>query len=271
MPPSRLHFDDLKRRYRETDWVSEYQRLWAIFNYWFKAHFGCSNDRDCIERIKKDSNLDHWTQNVIKKSDYKHPHRVTDGYGGSYPRFAANNVISQFFLASITSPVLEPRINWPWRKGTEPHRVRETNAITLTENQFRCAYNVHASVLASEQGMVYGETETLHQVLHELGIYATGCCFYKGTITVGSASPTSVLANMTLSGFRAKESLSTLVNLAESAKPTSLAEDIVETLYNLRNVAIHGDLDFLNENNNAAARAGCDLLDALLRDIRDHW
>jgi hypothetical protein len=31
---SRPHFDDLNRRYSETDWVSEFQRLWAIFNHW---------------------------------------------------------------------------------------------------------------------------------------------------------------------------------------------------------------------------------------------
>ena len=49
---TRPHFDDLNRRYAETDWVSEYQRLWAIFNHWFVAHIGNSQDRHCIEALK---------------------------------------------------------------------------------------------------------------------------------------------------------------------------------------------------------------------------
>lgn len=268
MAISRPHFDDLRRRYREADWVSEYQRLWAIFNHWLFAQSGQKNDRDCIETLKADTNLESWVQGVIQRSVYNRPHRVNEGYGGSYPRFATDNVISRFFRATQDSPVLEPRINRPWCKGTEP-RVRETNAITLTTIQFRAAYDVHANVLATEAGMVHNNT--LHQVLPALGVYATGCCFYRAPIPVGAIAFTSTLAMMTLSGFRAENSLSSLVSLADSTNPTPLAADIVETLYNLRNVAMHGSLDFLNENDNAAARAGYDLLDALIRDIRDGW
>jgi len=59
--------------------------------------------------------------------------------------------------------------------------------------------------------------------------------------------------------------------MIESADPTNLASDVVETLYNVRNVAMHGSLDFLNEQDNAAARTAYDLLDSLIRDIRDRW
>lgn len=34
---------------------------------------------------------------------------------------------------------------------------------------------------------------------------------------------------------------------------------------------MHGSLDFLNEQDNAAARAAYDLFDSLIRDIRDRW
>lgn len=268
MSPSRPHFDDLKRRYREADWVSEYQRLWAIFNHWLFARSGHKTDRECIEALKSDSNPELWVKLVIRNSTYNYPHRVTDGYGGSYPRFAANNEISRFFRAAQESPVFEPRINWPWRKGTET-RVRETNAITLTRIQFRAAYDVHANVLASEEGMVHNDT--LHQVLPALGVQATGCCFYRAPIPVGVAASTNSLAKLTLRGFRAESSLSPLVSLADAINPTPLAADIIENLYNLRNVAMHGSLDFLIENDNAAARAGYDLLDSLIRDIRNRW
>lgn len=248
--------------------MSEYQRLWAIFNHWLFAHSCRKTDRECIEALKDDINLESWVQSVTQRSAYNYPHRVTDGYGGSYPRFAADNEISRFFRAAQESPVLEPRINWPWRKGAET-RVRETNAITLTRSQFRAAYDVHAKVLASEEGIVHNDT--LHQVLPALGVHATGCCFYRAPIPVGVTVSTSALAKMTLSGFRGENSLSLLVSLADSKTPTPLAADIVETLYNLRNVAMHGSLDFLRENDNAAARAGYDLLDSLIRDIRNRW
>jgi hypothetical protein len=131
------------------------------------------------------------------------------------------------------------------------------------------AYDVHANVLASEEGMVHDDT--LHQILSALGVHATGCCFYRAPIPVGVTASTSTLVKMTLSGFRAENSLSPLVSLADSTNPTPLAADVVETLYNLRNVAMHGSLDFLIENDNAAARAGYDLLDSLIRNIRNRW
>jgi hypothetical protein len=54
MPSSRPGFDDLKRRYREADWTSEFQRLWASFNYWLYAYYqGNTTDQVCTEELKK--------------------------------------------------------------------------------------------------------------------------------------------------------------------------------------------------------------------------
>ncbi len=265
---NRPHFDDLRRRYREVDWVSEYQRLWAIFNHWFFGHTGKQNDRGCLDSLKMAPELSVWVDDVIQASAYNYPERVTDGYGGSYPRFAADNVISLFFRAAENSPRLEPRINWPWRPGSE-QRVRQTHALTLTREQFRDAYDVHHCVLASSAGIVF--EETLHQVLPALGVGATGCCFYRVTAPTNISSDTRELAQLTLQELRTVTTLSGLVNLIDSNTPTDLGADILETLYNLRNIAIHGVLDFLQERDNAAARAGYDLLDSLIRNVRDHW
>jgi len=131
---TRPHFTDLRRRYREADWVSEFQRLWAIFNHWLVAHVGNHQDRVCIEHLKAEPDLTRWIDEVIQSTAYNMPHRVTDGYGGSYPRFAADNEISYFFRAVAASPVVKPRINRPWRAGTEP-RVQKTHAITLDRAQ----------------------------------------------------------------------------------------------------------------------------------------
>lgn len=268
MAPVRPHFDDLRRRYQEADWVSEYQRLWAIFNHWLFAHEGKKTDRACIEALKANNNLELWVQRVIQRSANYGPDRIGDAYGGSYMRFAADNEISRFFLAAQESPVLEPRISWPWRKGTE-HRVRETHAVALTRAQFRSAYSIYAGILASEQGIIHDET--FHQAFAALGVHASGCCFFRASISTGVTKTTMNFAKWALDHFRDVPSLAPLVSLADSTTPTVLAADIVETLYNLRNIAMHGSLDFLIEKDNAAARAGYDVLDSLLRDIRDTW
>lgn len=265
---TRANFNDLKRRYREADWVSEYQRLWAIFNHWLVAEAGQTNDRACIENLKANPQIRIWIENVVSRSAYNRPYRVTDGYGGSYPRFAANSEISRFFRAAEGSPALAPRLNWPWHPGTES-RVHQSHAITLTHDQFRDAYDAHHNVLASPSGITYDET--LHQVLPALGVGATGCCFYRIPVPSGTTPAPSALAQMTLVQFRTVSSLVGLVSMIDSAASTTLDEDVVETLYNLRNVAMHGALDFLREEDNAAARAGYDLLDSLIRDIRDRW
>ena len=186
---TRPHFEDLKRRYREADWVSEYQRLWAIFNHWLCTEAGQAKDRACIETLKRRPQILTWVENVISQSAYNYPNRVTDGYGGSYPRFAANNEISRFFRAIESSPVVAQRINWPWRPGTEAH-VQQSHAIALTRDQFRDAYDAHGAALGSRAGIAYDET--LHQVLPALGVGATGCCFYRiavpSTTTPGSCA-----------------------------------------------------------------------------------
>lgn len=265
---TRPHFADLSRRYREADWVSEFQRLWAIFNYWLSAHTGKQKDRDCIEALKADSDLEAWVARVLSASEYKRPHNVSEGYGGSHPRFTADNVISVFFRAAHRSLVLEPRINWPWRVGADQH-VRETNAIVLDEIQFRAAYVAHAEALGSFQGM--GHSATLHEILVPLGVSSTGCCFFRRTSPAQVSADANALAKITLPYLRSDNSLVELIHLTDSQSPTELSSDVVETLYNLRNVAIHGSLDFLLDTENAAARAGYDLLDSLIRDIRDHW
>lgn len=188
MPSSRPGFDDLKRRYREADWVSEFQRLWAIFNYWLYAYYqGNTKDRDCIEKLKENQELCAWVQRTISRSAYNGADRVGSGYLGSAMRFGADNEISRFFLAAQESPTMEPRINWPWRIGSE-RRVCQTHAVALTKAQFRSAYVIHANLLASEWGIV--QDETFHQALAALNVHASGCCFFRRSIPVGLAEST---------------------------------------------------------------------------------
>lgn len=260
------HFADLQRRYREVDWVSEFQRLWAIFNHWMISQTGTPIDRDGLEQLKADPNLSLWVNKVITSSDYNFPHRVGDGYGGSYPRFAADNEISYFIRAVSSSPVIAPRINRSWRTGTEP-RVRTTHTIALNRNQFLLAYQAHAQVLHDDLTFEL----TLHQTLPALGVHTTGCCFFRDPVPPGLPAGTNHHAQTLLDRFRLTPDLAELVQMIDSASPTDLKSDILETLYNVRNCAMHGSLDFLNIQDNMAARSGFDLLDSLVRDIRDNW
>lgn len=261
--PTRPHFDDLNRRYAETDWVSEYQRLWAIFNHWFVAHVGNSQDRHCIEVLKSYSETKSWVERIINESKINRPQRVSDGLDGSHPRFAANNVISRLFREIRKSPVIEPRIKYPWRPGTES-RVKITNAITLDEGSFIKAYRAHGVMLYENMTFEL----TFHQTLELVGIYASGCCFYRDT---PSTIESTYCANQMIDKCRSITELDELVSLHDSSDLTAIHEDTIECLYNVRNTAMHGDLDFLIEADNAAAKAACEALDSLIQDIRDNW
>jgi hypothetical protein len=91
------------------------------------------------------------------------------------------------------------------------------------------------------------------------------------TTPASISSNTRALAQLTLQELRTVGTLSDLVYLIDSSTPTYLGADVIETLYNLRNIAVHGALDFLQERDNAVARAGYDLLDSLIHNVRARW
>lgn len=267
--PKPQHFIDLERRFQETNSVSEYQRLWSIFNVWLVAHIGDTQDRHCIESFKLLPETQNWITNVISNSAIAIPHRITDGLQGSRPRFKSNNVISTLFRECSNSNVIEPRINYPWRAGTEP-RVRQSNAIAISESEFVLAYRCHGNMLY--ENMSY-EGISFHQSLEVLGIFGTGCCFYKGTPNTDPAFPnnSSHYSGLMVDIMRTKPELSELVNLIDSTTITSILNDTTELMYNVRNTAVHGTLDYLDKNDNSAARAASDCLSSLLKDIIQNW
>ena len=263
--PKLPHDLDLTRRYREIDWVSEFQRLWAIFNHWLVAQTACRGDRDALEAFKREPRLHAWLDRHIAANAYPRPSSAADGYAGSYPQFAADNAISRFFRATQASPALATRISWHWRPSQE-QRVRPIAAVTVSEDQFRALYALHARVLTE-----FMEVDlTLHQTLAHLGISATGCCFFP-RVAPAAPAPRTTFASRLLALMKTEPQLAELVSLAEVTAPSKVSEDLMESLYNLRNVAMHGSLDFLVASDNAAARAGYDVLDLIIQDIRDSW
>ena len=266
--PKPQHFIDLERRYQETNSVSEYQRLWSIFNVWLVAHIDNAQDRQCIESFKLLPETQNWISRVIN-SAITTPHRVTDGLQGSRPRFKSNNVISKLFRECSNSNVIEPRINYPWRTGTEL-RVRQSNAITLSESEFVLAHRCHGNILY--QNMAY-EGVTFHQALEILGVFGTGCCFYRDSPNTDPTFPNNSehYSSIMVEIMRTKPEISQLVELIDSSTITSITNDTIELMYNVRNTAVHGTLDYLDNNDNSAARAASDCLSSLLKDIIQNW
>ncbi|MCP4504240.1 MAG: hypothetical protein GY822_30330 [Deltaproteobacteria bacterium] len=265
---SQSHFDDLRRRYRETDWVSELQRLWAIFNHWFAAEYSTVNyDRAQIELLKLDPRLSVFVYGIIEATPYfDAPHRITDGFGGAYPRFATDNVLSSFFRDVRKSPRLEPAINYPWRSSNAQKPPHLTTTIVLSREEFRECYLKFNAVSASSEFIPH--RATLHQLLGVAGVASTGCCFWRCDPVPIQGVPLA-FAN---AFFAASTTIPTFHEFATATPDqTTLEVDLVETLYQARNAAMHGSLDFLIPGDNAAARGACDFLDALLQDIRDNW
>ncbi len=267
--PRPQHFIDLERRYQETNSVSEYQRLWSLFNSWLVDHIGTTQDRQCVEAFKVLPETKNWISTEINNSAITTPQRVTDGLQGSRPRFRANSVISTLFRECSKSNIIEPRINYPWRPGTNA-RVRQSNAITLCEADFVLAYRCHGKMLydnISYPGI------TFHQSLEVLGVYGTGSCFYRDIPNSDTTFPNNSIhySGLMVDIMRAKPELSQLVELIDSTTITSIENDTIELLYNVRNTAVHGTLDYLNVDDNSAARAASDCLCSLLKDIIQNW
>lgn len=267
--PRPQHFINLERKFQETNSVSEYQRLWSIFNNWLVAHIGNSQDRQCIEAFKSLPETKIWISDIIANSTVATPHRVTDGLQGSRPRFNSNNVISKLFRECSKSNTVEPRINYPWRPGTES-RVRQSNAITLNEAEFVLAYRCHGKMLYDE---ISYPGISFHQSLEVLGVYGTGCCFYRDVPNSDTTFPTNSAhySALMVDIMRTKPQLSQLVQLIDSTTISTIENDTIELLYNVRNTAVHGTLDYLDGNDNSAARAASDCLSSLLKDIKQNW
>jgi hypothetical protein len=260
---SRPHFDDLNRRYSETDWVSEFQRLWAIFNHWLVLHVEKTQDRECIESLKTREEISTWITRIIRESQTKRTQRIADGVIGSILKFRENNSISRMFRDVSASSVIEPRLNYPWRPGVEK-RIRKITSIAISEDMFVKAYRVHGVFLQDNMDFDL----TLHQTLELVGVFGTGCCFYRNIPpSTGNKSKARELVN----AFRAIPKLADFVSMIDSVETSSIVNDTIETLYNVRNTAMHGSLDFLDQQDNQAAHSACDVLNSLIQDIRDNW
>jgi hypothetical protein len=236
-----------------------------MFNHWMLGEFGPANDRRCIEELKVDRRFDAWITQITVESAYNKPHRVTDGLQGSFLRYNADNVISKFVAGVENSKTIEPRINRFWRPGTES-RVRKTSTISLDYDQFERAYRIHARVLEEPPHMPTFNL-TLHQTLPILGVHSTGSCFYKGPVDSTFGTVHLPAAHRMVELFRTSTKLTNLVEMIDAQNTASFAADILETMYNTRNVAMHGELDFLEPTDNYAARTAFDLLDNLVKSI----
>lgn len=96
----------------------------------------------------------------------------------------------------------------------------------------------------------------------------TGSCFYRDNFP--SSTATGVQSQYFQQCWTEMDKENKLKILSEpKASPirNGLHSDLIEMLYIVRNAAVHGELDYLDEKNNQTARTGLTLLNALIKNI----
>lgn len=263
---SESHFDDLRRRYREVDYVSEFQRNWAIFNHWFKERYSAATGRDGIDALKSDDRLVRVLMDLIDQGvDQIVASTIHSKHSKTFYYFSCTDPISSFVAAFFTSTTLSGCANLFGENAG--FKVRPTNTIALTSDQFRRAYTEHIGLHSNI--MTYGSIEDdLRETLGILGVFYTGRAFYRDTPKKPSEPVANFFAQDVLTAFRSTPELTELVKLIDEPSPAPLTSDVVEMIYTTRNAAIHGSLDFLVDEDNRAARAALDVIEIILRAVR---
>jgi hypothetical protein len=260
---------DVERRYRPTDWVSEYQRLWAIFNYWLTNATKKGIPENQKIKIFKDQisdELDKWTSNLTR---YARPTEVKQySFLEIYSRFESRSLISDFFMAIEDLPA-------SLKADTHFESVRKTKKyivpLQLSSDALQVTHKIYSNLLSSEFGILYNVT--FHDALNALKIEMTGPFLYRTAPTLKIQKEHAEFAAKLVDEFRKNEALQPLIDLIEANDKDvkSLSSEIIDRLYCLRCMAVHGDLDFLEETHNHVARTAFDLLESLIRAFIRGW
>jgi len=243
------HHDKLARKYREVDWVSEYQRIWAYFDEWLRGEYPLlDTQRKRIEAFKKGSPYEPWLRGRIQKD-------TADGLiENSWAAVAAfigrDGLVPQFARNWFR---VYPGLVIPRKRGS--YRL---SLVTLELNAVEKLYWAVEDWLASEEGVA--ESISFFQLLSQWGIGVAGDCFYKV-----NGQPSKDMPGRLADVIQSEASLQPLNQIVNGS--ASYVADVAEMLYTLRNDAVHGDLDFLNPNQNDLARAGFELMVDLIKFV----
>lgn len=256
-----IHRNELKRRYREIDFVAELQKYWAYFDKWLKEESNKKLDRDAIEELKKMPEILGIIKNLL--SEDLEQTNINDSLVFDYQKYLSNNVVSDFMKYSWLCPTIRNSLNL--FNSNPVTRVGSTGTIYLTHPQYRKMYSIVREQEASEDGIVHNSL--IDELYNYADITHVGTCFFRE----------SVLKTGTRSQFFERcweeienaidQDLSIIKDLRGSNYNPGICSDVIETLYLVRCKAVHGDLDFVDKNHNDVCRSAVFLLQRIIEDI----
>jgi len=147
------HDKDLERRFFGIDYVSEFQKHWAMFNKWFKNETGKDKDREAIKRLKINPRVDkalrkltHRTLDPVIAKNL--PQSIKDYY-----TYTNESLASSFVKACWHDSIIKGKLNL-FNPRIVKH-VRGTATIHVTVGQYRSIHSINQKILA--QNMHYEE------------------------------------------------------------------------------------------------------------------
>ena len=259
------HGKELERRYLGIDYVAEFQRHWSYLNQWLRTKFAGSTDRDLVENFKSDVRCESALQDALALGHNSTLVNRMSGPGKwvgdlDMYRFFTDTVGSTFVEACFSTPAVATKLNLC---GPAPvDRVRGTATTYLDENKF---VDLYRSVVAQGDNFMSEEMMSVREALSVRGIDFAGRTFTRdATVT----STTRVhYADACWAAIDSTPSLCQLSALAISPIAPGPAHDLMEMVYLVRNLAVHGTLDFLDPTHNAVAQAALSILDRLVQEV----
>ena len=254
------HDNDLRRRYREIDFVSEFQKYWAYFNKWFKTETKKPDDRKSIEALKKNKRVRKIIADLLTESQKHIP--LFNSPARDLVAYLAENKISIFVRECWLCSIIRKQLNL--FNPEYVNMVRGTTTVHITIQEFRHLYSLCRKMEARLEFM--SEPEVFMSRLFEIGqIRHVGSCFY-GEPQVASAMQ-SRLYDAIWNSIENDALLATLSDLKISTHKPGICSDVLEMLYLVRNNTVHGTLDFVDKTHNAASRSGAFLLQAIIEKL----
>lgn len=166
------HDVELRKRYREIDFVAEFQKYWAYFNKWFKEETQQTTDRDAVEALKANSKIKIIIQNLLNEGQEQL--RFFDFDSHDLTAYLTENLVSSFVKYSWLCSVIKNSLNL-FNPNIVNH-VRGTGTIYLTLQEYRKIYSIGRKIEALPVFMDQ-ESFRMSELFRYVGITYVGSCF----------------------------------------------------------------------------------------------
>jgi len=257
-----LHDNELRRRYHKIDFVSEFQKYWAYFNKWFKVETGKSKDRDSIEALKGNNRIHKIIADLLTERQEHVPLFNFSIPARDLTAYLTDNQTSMFVRDSWLCPIIRNSLNLFNPKVV--NQVRGTATVHITIQEYRRTYTLCQEMEARPQFMSY-EDFSMSRLFEYGKIRHVGSCFYRESQS--TSAPQSIFYDACWTAIEKDLNLVILKDLRASSHNPGICSDLLEMLYVVRNKAVHGTLDFVDERHNTVSRSGLFLLQAIIEKL----